>query len=71
MTNLSNLPLVLYLIAIPLISAGTAGDILPLTWLGFLALLSAACITPALRLKENVKDETPATQYDSSEDERK
>lgn len=71
MTNLSNLPLILYLVAIPLISAGTVGGLVPLTWLGFLALLSAACITPALRFKENVKDDTPATQYDKFEDERK
>lgn len=53
MINLSNLPIILYLVAIPLISYGTTGGNLALTWLGFGALLIGGGITPGLRLGEN------------------
>ncbi len=65
MFNISNLPLILYLAAIPLISSGTTADRPALTWIGFLALLSASFITPGLRLRNTEKD-APATQYDKS-----
>ena len=68
MTNLSNLPLVLYLASVPLISAGTTAGRPGLTWIGFLALLSASFITPALRLKSNEEADPPATEYDKSGD---
>ncbi len=49
MINLSNLPIILYLIAIPLISSGTTGGNPVLTWLGFGALFIGGAITPGLR----------------------
>ena len=68
MYNLSYLPLVLYLAAIPLISAGTTVDRPGLTWIGFLALLSASLITPGLRMRDNADGGAPATDDEQSGD---
>lgn len=70
MNYLENLPLLLYLASVPLISAGTTTASPALTWIGFLALLCASVITPALRLRENVKEQVPATEYDKSGDKK-
>jgi len=66
MYNLSNLPLILYLAAIPLISAGTTAERPGLTWIGFLAILCASFITPGSRLRESISKDAPATHYDKS-----
>jgi hypothetical protein len=66
MYNLSNLPLILYLAAIPLISTGTTADRPALTWIGFLAILCASFITPGLRMKGSEEADAPATHYDKS-----
>ncbi len=68
MYTLSNLPLLLYPVAIPLISSSTAADRPALTWIGFLALLSASFITPGLRMKGSKAADAPATQYDKAGD---
>ncbi len=67
MINLSNLPIILYLLAIPLISFGTTGNNLGLTWLGFGALIIGGGITPGLRYGAN--DSSGAAAKDQSPDE--
>jgi len=66
MYNQSNVPLFVYLAAIPLISTGTTTDRPGFTWIGFLALPSASFIMPALRIRGNVKEEVPETEYDKA-----
>lgn len=53
MMNLSNLPIILYLAAIPLISHGTLGENEFLMWLGFGAILVGGVMTPGLRFVGN------------------
>ncbi len=64
MTWITNLPLLLYLVAIPLISMGTTAGQAGLTWIGFLCILCASLITPGLRLRENVREKSATTQFD-------
>lgn len=67
MIRLSNLPLFLYLLSIPLVSSGTTSDQAALTWIGFLCILCASLITPALRLRDAVR----STQKDHPEGDEK
>ena len=65
--NLSNLPIVLYLVSIPLISMGTTSGNEALTWLGFGALLIGGGITPGLRFGENSNPSPRGTRQNDQE----
>lgn len=71
MNWVSNLPLFFYLLSIPLVSAGTTSGQESLTWIGFLFIISASLITPTLRLRGNVRETGPSTQYDQPESDEK
>jgi hypothetical protein len=63
-----NLPIILYLIAIPLISFGSTGGNPALTWLGFGALLFGGAITPSLRFAPSEIDGTTHDVREEKED---
>lgn len=71
MNWLTNLPLFLYLVSIPLVSAGSTSGQAGLIWIGLLCILCASLITPSLRLRENVREPGPSTQFDHPEGEGK
>lgn len=62
---MKNLPVILYLVAIPLISYGAMGGNQALIWLGFGALLFGGAITPASRFAPS---EIDGTTHDYSAD---
>ncbi len=64
---MKNLPVILYLVAIPLISYGSTSGNQALTWLGFGALLFGGAITPSLRFAPNEIDGTTHDYADEKE----
>lgn len=65
--RIDNLPILLYLAAIPLVSYGTVAGVAPVTWLGFAAVVAGGLIVAIRRFTGQTDDnEEPTENGDQS-----